>query len=374
MGLMGASELDVYAVTDGGPLCRTEERLRIMRDDPRGVARLVAIVVAVAWVPMLVAGTRWRIVTGDWPIALREIVNHVRPLVMLPLLFAAEALIDERARGAGRYLVRSRIVGDACLARHQSVITRTMRLRDSSLVEAALFTLSVVSVFTLPSFTRESEHVIMWSTYPGVLLYRFLALRLLWRWGLWAFYLLQLSRLPLNLRPTHPDRLAGLAPLTEVSVAFGLAVMTGAAAAAAAWGDRMRFEHVPAAAFSSVAVAYVIVSLLVAGAPLWAFTALLIRTRHEGQRAYGALANRYSDAFERRWLDQSGEDALGSSDFQALNDLGGSFERVQQIRPILATRAMVGAVVAGALIPMLPLFVAEVGAATLLQRLAKALL
>ncbi len=367
-------ELETYAVTHGGPLCRVEERLRILRDQPRGVARLAAIVVAIAWVPLIVAGVRWRMATGDWPIALREIENHMRPLVMVPLLLAAEALIEERARGAGRYLLHSRIVGDACLERHQTIVARTSRLRDSAVIEAALFTLALVSVFAAPSFTREPERVIVWSLYPGALLYRFMALRLLWRWCLWGSYLLQLARLPLTLRPTHPDRLAGLAPLAEPSATFGVVVMTGAVAAASTWGDRMRFEHVHATAFGTVAIAYLIMSVIVAVAPLCAFTARLVAARHEGQRTYGALANRYSDAFERRWLDRSGEEALGSADFQALNDIGGSFERVEQIRPVLVTRSLLLSVLGSAALPMLPLIVAEVGAAELLARLAKALL
>jgi hypothetical protein len=85
------------------------------------------------------------------------------------------------------------------------------------------------------------------------------------------------------------------------------------------------------------------------------------------------LANRYADAFEKRWFDRTGEETLGASDIQTLNDLGGSFERVQHIGVVLAPRAMVIAVVGAATLPLTPLIVAEVGASQLLMQLAKAL-
>lgn len=371
---MADAELEIYAITSGGPLRRAERRLRIQRDEPRDLVRRIALAIVIGYVPLLAAGIRWRVVTGEWSIALQELTPHVRALVTLPLLLASEQLLDDRAAGVGRYLFRSGLLGDDCLERHRTVLSRITHLRDSSVVETALFAIALASTLATPAFTRESAPAMTWSIQPAVFLYRFLALRMLWRWGLWCSYLFRLSRLPLELRATHPDRLAGLEPLTMPSMGFAFVAMTGASVTAATWGDRMRFEHVSAAAFSGGAITYTIVALLLAGAPLWVFTGLLVRIRQEGMRAYGALAHRYSDAFERRWLGRTGEEALGDSDFQALNDLGGSFERVEQIRPVLVTRAMVTTVIVAAALPMVPLVVAEVGAATLLARLARTLL
>lgn len=368
------ADVETYAIAAGGPLWRAERRLRIVRDDRHDLWRCTALAIAIGYVPLLVTGIRWRIATGAWSLGMLELTSHLRPLVMLPLLLVAEWLLEERAGGVGRYLLRSGIVAEDCLGLHRSAIARTVRLRDSSLVEAALFAAALASAFTTPALTRAHEPAIAWILQPGAVLYRFLALRLLWRWLLWTFYLVQLSRLPLTLRATHPDRFAGLAPLSEPSTAFALVVMAGATAAAARWGDRMRFDGVSAALFAREAVAYAVTSLVIAAGPLAVFTRRLFRMRRLGMQSYGAFANRYTDAFERRWLDRPGEEALGSPDIQSLADLGGTFGRVEQIRPLLVPRITVAFVVAGAFLPMLPLAIAEVGAATLLMRLAKVLL
>lgn len=371
---MDDAELQRYSFTRGGPLRRAEQILRITRGGQHDLRRRAGAAIAFAYVPVLALGIGWRVATGHWPLAMLELTTHVHVLVVPPLLLLAEQEIDERAGSAGRYLLRSQLVEPENLAAHRSTISRTARLRDSSVVEAALLIIALVSLLVLPASTRETEPAIRWSVRPGFLLYYFLLLRLVWRWCLWALYLRRLSRLPLALRALHPDRVAGLAPLAGPSIAFAFLVMAGASSLAATWADRMRFEGASATAFSSLAITYVVVALVVAAAPLMVFTGRLLRVRRQGVRAYGAFASRYVEAFERRWLDRGGEEALGAQDIQAFNDLGASFERVQQMRVVVAPRAMVTAVVAGAALPLLPLAMAEVGAATLLATLAKALL
>ncbi len=62
------------------------------------------------------------------------------------------------------------------------------------------------------------------------------------------------------------------------------------------------------------------------------------------------------------------------SDTQSLNDLGGSFERVQEMRVVVGSRYLVLTVLAGALLPMVPLVLAEIGAVELVLRVGKAVL
>ena len=103
------------------------------------------------------------------------------------------------------------------------------------------------------------------------------------------------------------------------------------------------------------------------------FCARLIRLRWGGADAYAAFAGRYVDAFERKWLAATGDQALGTSDIQSLADVGGSFERVRKMRVVIVPRAVIAALVGGAVLPMVPLVLAEVGAARLVAHLAKAI-
>jgi hypothetical protein len=122
------------------------------------------------------------------------------------------------------------------------------------------------------------------------------------------------------------------------------------------------------------ATVYVVMAIAISLAPLLVFTSRLVRLRRQGAHAYGALAKHFVDAFETRWLDCTSAELLDASSIQSLNDLGGSFERLQTMRVIVAPRVVLQTVVAAAVAPMVPLVVAEVGAATLLSRLIQTLL
>src|SRR5262249_59255215 len=59
-----------------------------------------------------------------------------------------------------------------------------------------------------------------WFTYVSLPLFQFLLFRWYFRIFIWARFLFQVSRCPLNLVPTHPDRLAGLGFLSGTVTAF----------------------------------------------------------------------------------------------------------------------------------------------------------
>jgi hypothetical protein len=370
---MRAAELQGYSITAGGPLHRVESFLDLLGSDRRHLARRIVVVIAFGYLPLLAAAIGLRVTSGEWPLALQEIATHVRILVVVPLLFFAEESIERRGDEVNHYLAMSQLLGKECAADHRSLTVRLARLRDASLPEVVILAAALATGLLFPAPTRETEPVILWSRLPAMVIGRFLALRLIWRWFLWGVYLFRLSRLRLRLRVTHPDRVGGLKALAEPSVGFAFVVMAGATSVAASWGDRMRFEGFPATAFMREALTYIVVAVIVAIAPLTVFTPRLAQARRLGGNVYGAFAKRYSDAFEHRWLRRPGEEALGTSDLQSLNDLGGSFERAQRMRTLVAPLLTICLVVAGAVIPMLPLVLAHIGAIQLLMKLVRSI-
>ncbi|MBX3189186.1 MAG: hypothetical protein KF819_19340 [Labilithrix sp.] len=370
---MDVADVPTYEIGSGGPLRRMERALHVARDDPRDPTRRALIAVAIAYLPILAVGIGWRIVAGRWSDTFVELLPHMRVLVTLPLLILAESFISLMASEAGRYLVEAELIAPERREAHGAVVARTSRLRDSAGVEGGLAAVALVSIVVLPALTRSAEPVVRWSLLPSIFLYRFLLLRLIWRWCLWAVYLRRLSRLPLSLHHLHPDRVAGLEPLSGPSAAFGTVVMAVGCSLAAGWGDRMRFEGISLAVLPREIGVYVALALLAATAPLASFSGLLLAERRRGLRVYGAFANRYAGAFEHECMQQSGHESLGASSIQALNDLGGSFERVEAIRMLLLPRAVLVAVVAGALVPMLPLALADAGFAEALLRVGEAI-
>jgi hypothetical protein len=100
-------------------------------------------------------------------------------------------------------------------------------------------------------------------------------------------------------------------------------------------------------------IAFFIVLIL---CPLIVFAPLLADAKRQARREYGALAARYVQGFEDKWVRGSaGEPLLGSGDIQSLADLGNSYEVVRQMRIVpFGMQAVVGLAAATAA-PLLPL-------------------
>jgi len=256
---------------------------------------------------------------------------------------------------------------------YRAAIVRTTRLRDSVAVEVALLVGVLASLFAAETYVG-GDSLLTWSTLPARIAFRFLVLRWIWRWVLWGVFLWRVSRLRLVLRATHPDRLAGIGALLGPSYAFCAVIAACAAALAAGWVDVMRHAHLPLSAFYPMALTYAFIAALLALLPTCVFTAVLYRVRKEGMASFGAFSHRFVQAFEERWHDASGKDALGAPDISSLADLGGSYVALTEMRVIPWTGRLVHTVVLGSILPMVPVVCLELGIPAIIQRLWKMML
>jgi hypothetical protein len=144
---------------------------------------------------------------------------------------------------------------------------------------------------------------------------------------LWCFFLWRVSRLELRLVPTHPDGAGGLGLLEVVHTEFTPLVLAISAAQSAALAQdiasgRMKFDAI----YSGVAFLLLVDAVLFLG-PLFLFLRKLWACKVEGLSDYSALAERYVNEFDRKWLDAgpaAGEPLLGTADIQSLADLSTS--------------------------------------------------
>jgi hypothetical protein len=103
---------------------------------------------------------------------------------------------------------------------------------------------------------------------------------------------------------------------------------------------------------------YVVLVLIVLLAPLLVFTPKLLFTKRRGLLEYSALANQYTQAFERKWIrkeDAKSEQLLGSGDIQSLADLGNSFAFVRSMRAFPIDRNGILPLIVATGLPMVPL-------------------
>lgn len=361
-----------YEIAAGGPVRRFERIVHLTRGTERDWFRRAVAIGALVHVPLLLFAVVTRLATGEWPFVVYEISTHARALVAIPFLLFAQRLVDDRARIFGEYLVTSGIAQPA-EAPYQAAVARSMRLRDSIVAEIAVVVATVASLFASGTYLGGRE-LAMWAALPAIVVFRFLLLQWLWRWVLWIVFLWRISRLPFALHSTHPDRLAGLAPALGPSYAFAAVVAGCAAMISGVWIDQMLYAGRPVSAFYDVALTFVVISVVVAYAPTCVFIGALYRVRKSGLARYGALAQRYVVAFDTRWGDARHEATPDAADVSVLADIGGSYSVIPETRVVPGSRRLLLAIVAAALVPMLPLALISIGVFSLIEQLGTMLL
>jgi hypothetical protein len=193
----------------------------------------------------------------------------------------------------------------------------------------------------------------------------------------WARFLWHVSRIPLSLVPTHPDRVGGLGFLAGTVFAFAPLSLAHGALLAGPIANRIFFLGARLPEFKvEIALVLAVLMLLVFG-PLMVFTPQLLRTRRTGLREYGNFAERYVRSFDAKWLRAGapeGEALLGSGDIQSLADLANSHEVVQTMKVAPITKAAVIQLALAMLVPIAPLLLTMMPLEQLLRKLAGLLL
>ena len=356
----------------GGPLYRAGVRLGLVRD--RTDTTMLGIALGVfLWVVLIALALLEGL--GHATFAIATISVHVRLLVAIPLLFACETLIDPRMAAFVQGIVRSQVLPPCETSALEGEIARIDRWRDAWWPEAFFLLAVVLLQWVTPNVNFFSQFsgatgasgaagvsdatwTSQWYWAVCITLFRFLLLRWLWRVLLWCFFLWRVSRLDLRLVPTHPDRAGGLGFLELVQaklapLLFAMSAVQSASLAQDVASGRTRFEAV----YAGVAVILVVDAVLVVG-PASIFYLQLARCWLAGMSDFGALGERYANAFTAKWLRgnaPSQEDLLGTPDIQSLADLNNSVGAVRSMRFVPVSLPMLVQLGVAALLPLLPL-------------------
>jgi hypothetical protein len=206
---------------------------------------------------------------------------------------------------------------------------------------------------------------------------QFLLLRWLFRFGIWGWFLWRLSRLPLALMPSHPDRAGGLGFLGGSAFAFAPVLLSQGCIVSGVIASRVLHGGQSLLAYRTEAALLLGLAVVLVFAPLCSFTGMLANTRRQGMREYGALAATYVRAFERKWLHGGAppdEPLVGSADVQSLADMAGSVDVIREMSLIPFTWRNVLQLLATAAAPLAPLVLTVIPAQELLDRLLRMLL
>lgn len=383
-----------FSLVLGGPLFQLFRRARLSGDALELLRRRTLVVSCFAWVPiLLLSAFEGHALGGAIKVPfLLDIEAHVRFLVALPVLLAAELVVHTRIRPVVRQFVERRIVVPEEIPKFHAAIESTLRVRNSVKVEVAL----LVLVYTLGLWVWRSQtalgaaswyaipeggqpHLTLagyWYVFVSLPIFQFILLRWYLRFFLWFRFLWQVSRLNLRLIATHPDRAAGLGFLGKGTYAFWPILFAQGALLAGLIATQIFYAGQNLLSFKMQVAGFVAFFLVVIFSPLTVFTEQLLRAKQQGLGAYGQLAGRYVHGFEEKWIlggASADEELLGSGDIQSLADLGNSFSVVQEMRPVPFGLKDVTRLAAATLVPLAPLTLTIFSPEELLEHLVKVL-
>jgi len=366
----------------GGPLYRLGCRLGLVRGGTNTI-RLGLVLGVAPWLVLVALA----FIEGLAPrvFSLSVIGGHVRLLLVVPLFFVCESWLDPLVTTFAGTIVRSGVVPAKALPALDSAIARTTRWKDSWFVEAMCLVAAVLmsvgasylhlsgttGVFDASRGVAGATTTGLWYWIVCLPLFRFLMFRWLCRLALWSFFLWRVSKLDLQLIPTHPDGAAGLGYLEVVHMHFTPLIMAISAIQAASIAEDLSagvstFDAV----YPMLALLLIVDAVLFVG-PLFIFTPTLWTCKVKALSEYMEFAERYVRGFDSKWLGTGPapeEPLLGTPDLQSLADLNNSIGVVRAMRWVPATPQLLVTLAAPALVPLLPLLLLKYPMADLARK------
>ena len=386
------TDAEGFSLTNCGPVDRALMRVGLKSAEPPYILVRAFLPAAIIWLPLLVAALfEPRRGEGIAITFFEDLATHVRFLVVVPLLLLVELGIGRRTRLVAAHFVHAKLVSRSEERRYEALLRTAGHAFESAIAESVIMALAVFFVWRA---TREfaSDGTLFWFEEPtaggsrltsagwwyaiGSWLPPFLFLRWFWRYLVWCWFLYRTSRLDLQLVATHPDYAAGLGFVSFGHTSFALLGFTVSCLVAGAIGTRILHEGATLAEYQWPLAVFVAISILIGLAPLAVFLRPLRFAKERGLLAYGTLASRYVQDFQRKWVDtRAGESPLeASGDVQGLADIGGSLDRVFGMRLLPITLKSAVAFALSAVIPMFPLLLTVMPLKDLLKLLMQAMI
>ena len=388
----GADDLADFSLVLGGPFHRLLRRLHLEGEALDLLRRRVVVLVALAWVPLLALSLfEGQALRGTAAVSfLLDVEANTRLLLALPLLIVAEVVVHRRMLRIVSQFSERALVAPVAVPRFHAAVASALRLRNSAVAELVLIalvygvgvTLLWRPLVALTSTTTWYAHPIggvtklsltgAWYAYVSLPLFQFVLVRWYYRILVWARLLFQMSRLDLNLIPTHPDRVGGLGFLTNVAYAFTPLAVAHGVMLAGPIANRIFHLNASLPQYKGEIFLVVLFVFCVVFGPFLVFAPRLMAMKRTGLREYGTLAERYVREFDEKWLRggaAAGESFVGTADLQSLADLSNSFEVVKTARIVPITRDAVVPLIVAVLLPVLPLMLTMMSLEDLLKKL-----
>lgn len=375
-----AKQISDLDLTPHGRIERYAKKLGIdLHQEPPIKAAI--IMAAVTWLPLVILTLINGTATGD-SIAVpfyKDFPPNVRFLIATPLLVLIQYIISPRIRiGAVQFVTRG-IITEKNVDEYEEIIKKVLRWRDSVYSEIAIALFAYIMAYvslkagalensstwyqTISGADRTVTVAGYWYLFISTPIYQFFLYRWIYRYFLWCYFLRKVSKMDLNLMPTHPDGMGGLGFLPFTQRVFGVFIFILSLMFASTYAVSIVYEGASFLDSKFTFIGLLVFLVLLFVFPLVFFAGKLIGSKRSGLLRYGTLAIDYTRDFDKKWIEKvnpENEPMLGTGDIQSLADLGNSFRFIEDMKMFPIDRDTILALLICGIIPMIPLLLYEV--------------
>ncbi len=361
-----------FLIARGGPYYDLQRRLGLLRVEALHAGRRAVILVGLAWgVPLVLSAIAGHAIgaSATRPFLL-DLGAWARFLIAIAIFVLMERLVEERLRIHLRQFARTPLLAPGAMPVAAEAVVRALRRRDAWPAELvcviAAYGITLGGVWLALGAAASSWLVTVgpegarltvagwWCALVSSPLFWFLLLRWLWRHAVWGLLLRDLSRLELRLVATHPDGAGGLAFIGQYPNAFAAFVFALSCVLGAAIARTLLQGELTAAVYGQLMAAWLVVVIILFGAPLLAFTKPLRQLKEATLLAAGAVATRRERAVERELLESNMAAAADAETTAAagIPDPSKLYAAAKKLSTYLISRAAIVPVAAAALLPL----------------------
>lgn len=316
-------------------------------------------VILLTWVPVALLALRQGLYGGGITPTnfFADFAAYAQFLVGLPLFMVAEVIIEASTREAAHQFVTCGIVRTEDLPRIYRIHQLVEKARKSFLSDAACIGLAYVfsSLITIPEFgphplptwhaqgdatARALTAAGIWEFFVALPALNYIWLRFIWKIMLWIFYLYRITRVRLELYPTHPDLTGGIGFISEAQGRFSIFILAyGISNIAATVGYEIAVLNYDLS-FLPVwgpLVGFTIGAPLLFTLPLFMFTKQLFRSKRRAIATYRERVTEQSRRVESHWLSPAQRAQAPQEEIRELAELatlGAMFSRIEHMRVV----------------------------------------
>lgn len=361
-----------FSLVAGGPFYLVLWRLGLLGTDGLTTLRTATILAMLAWLPPALLAAAQSLADGSdrgWGY-FTDLTVPARYLIAIWAMIATERYADGRFKILGRQFREAGLLARDSLPRYEAILAIADRRSSAWLAEAVMLGVALVFsgstthlVVALTGASWEGSLVggrveLSWAgaaaRYLSTPLFFFLVLRWGWWFLVWAALLFRVSRLPLQLIPTHPDRAAGLGFLSIYpSVFTGFTFALSCVVSASILKD-LAVEQRPNEIVWFAIAAWLALNLMVFLGPLLVFALPLHVARERALIEYGRMATRQHVTTHRKWTG-SGRDEADQAEAAALpptSELNSNIQAIREMDYTPINRAAVTQIVVAAGLPL----------------------